>query len=144
MRAPSNIAMPLLVAFKLFVPQALRSCTGTCTPTDILGNGRAKSISDPRSGIREICHFRGKKSDIHRRSKRSRAGEVPCRLVGVERPLPRCRARVPNKLGYVNVTAGTLAVRFAGSDDLFRPSGRAPWNSINYITCHDGMTLPAS
>jgi isoamylase len=46
-----------------------------------------------------------------------------------------------NKLGYVNVTPGTMAMRIAGSDDLFRARGRAPWNGVNYITCHDGMTL---
>ena len=46
-----------------------------------------------------------------------------------------------NKLGYVSVTPGSMATRFAGSDDLFRPRGRAPWNSINYIACHDGFTL---
>jgi glycogen operon protein len=46
-----------------------------------------------------------------------------------------------NKLGYVAVTPGSMATRFAGSDDLFRARGRKPWNSINYITVHDGMTL---
>jgi glycogen operon protein len=46
-----------------------------------------------------------------------------------------------NKLGYVAVTPGAMATRFAGSDDLFRANGRKPWNSVNYITCHDGFTL---
>lgn len=46
-----------------------------------------------------------------------------------------------NKLGYVPVTPGSMAMRFAGSDDLFAPRGRGPWNSINYIACHDGFTL---
>jgi len=46
-----------------------------------------------------------------------------------------------NKLGYVAVTPGSMATRFAGSDDLFGPRGRAPWNSINYIVSHDGFTL---
>jgi glycogen operon protein len=46
-----------------------------------------------------------------------------------------------NKAGIVNVTPGDLATRFAGSDDLFGPRGRKPWNSVNYIVCHDGMTL---
>ena len=44
-----------------------------------------------------------------------------------------------NKLGLV--TPGSLATRFAGSDDLFGPRGRKPWNSVNYIVCHDGMTM---
>jgi isoamylase len=46
-----------------------------------------------------------------------------------------------NKLGFVPVTPGTLATRFAGSDDLFRAHGRQPWSSVNYIVCHDGFTL---
>ena len=46
-----------------------------------------------------------------------------------------------NKLGIVPTTPGAMATRFAGSDDLFRANRRAPWNSVNYITCHDGMTL---
>jgi glycogen operon protein len=46
-----------------------------------------------------------------------------------------------NKLGFVAVTPGQMATRFAGSNDLFQANGRKPWNSVNYITCHDGMTL---
>jgi len=46
-----------------------------------------------------------------------------------------------NKLGFVPVTPGAMATRFAGSDDLFGARGRKPWNSINYITSHDGFTL---
>jgi len=46
-----------------------------------------------------------------------------------------------NKLGVVPVTPASMATRFAGSDDLFGPRGRKPWNSVNYIVCHDGMTL---
>jgi isoamylase len=46
-----------------------------------------------------------------------------------------------NKLGIVPVTPGMLATRFAGSDDLFRDNGRQPWNSVNYVICHDGFTL---
>jgi isoamylase len=34
-----------------------------------------------------------------------------------------------------------LATRIGGSSDLYRGSGRRPYNSINYITCHDGFTL---
>lgn len=46
-----------------------------------------------------------------------------------------------NKLGFVPVTPGSMATRFAGSNDLFGARGRKPWNSVNYITVHDGMTL---
>ena len=34
-----------------------------------------------------------------------------------------------------------LATRLAGSPDLYRGSGRAPWHSINFVTSHDGFTL---
>jgi glycogen operon protein len=34
-----------------------------------------------------------------------------------------------------------LATRLAGSSDLYQDDGRAPFHSINFITCHDGFTL---
>jgi isoamylase len=34
-----------------------------------------------------------------------------------------------------------LASRLAGSNDLYEPSGRRPYASINFITAHDGFTL---
>jgi glycogen operon protein len=37
--------------------------------------------------------------------------------------------------------AAFLATRFAGSSDLYRGSGRAPYHSINFVTSHDGFTL---
>jgi len=36
---------------------------------------------------------------------------------------------------------GTLATRIAGSADLYQKNGQTPMKSINFITCHDGMTL---
>lgn len=36
---------------------------------------------------------------------------------------------------------GPLATRLAGSSDLYEPSGRRPYHSINFITSHDGYTL---
>jgi len=42
--------------------------------------------------------------------------------------------------GDAGVT-GLLATRLAGSSDLYRGSGRAPWHSINLVTSHDGFTL---
>jgi glycogen operon protein len=38
-------------------------------------------------------------------------------------------------------TASELATRFSGSSDLYEHSGRLPYASINFITCHDGFTL---
>jgi glycogen operon protein len=38
-------------------------------------------------------------------------------------------------------TASELATRLAGSSDLYAWSGRLPYASINFITCHDGFTL---
>jgi isoamylase len=37
--------------------------------------------------------------------------------------------------------AGSMASRICGSADIFRPSGRGPQHSLNFITCHDGFTL---
>jgi glycogen operon protein len=34
-----------------------------------------------------------------------------------------------------------LASRLSGSSDLFGPGGRQPQASVNFVTCHDGMTL---
>jgi glycogen operon protein len=37
--------------------------------------------------------------------------------------------------------AGEFASRLAGSSDLYEQSGRLPYASINFVTCHDGFTL---
>jgi isoamylase len=34
-----------------------------------------------------------------------------------------------------------FAARFSGSSDLYKPNGRRPHASINYVTAHDGFTL---
>ncbi|MGB6180587.1 MAG: glycogen debranching enzyme GlgX, partial [Rhodococcus sp. (in: high G+C Gram-positive bacteria)] len=34
-----------------------------------------------------------------------------------------------------------LASRIAGSEDIFAPTGRRPWASINFVTAHDGFTV---
>jgi len=34
-----------------------------------------------------------------------------------------------------------LATRISGSSDLYEISGRKPYASINFVTCHDGFTL---
>src|SRR6185369_2579204 len=34
-----------------------------------------------------------------------------------------------------------FATRLAGSSDLYQDDGRKPYNSINFITCHDGFSL---
>jgi isoamylase len=36
---------------------------------------------------------------------------------------------------------GPMATRISGSSDLYQPSGRRPYHSINFITSHDGYTL---
>lgn len=38
-------------------------------------------------------------------------------------------------------TRGALATRLAGSSDLYQPSSRQPYHSINFVTSHDGFTL---
>ncbi|MFO0968906.1 MAG: glycogen debranching protein GlgX [Gemmataceae bacterium] len=37
--------------------------------------------------------------------------------------------------------ASEIATRLAGSSDLYQNDGRKPYNSVNFITCHDGFTL---
>jgi glycogen operon protein len=39
-------------------------------------------------------------------------------------------------------TISDLAYRITGSSDLYAHSGRRPYASINFITAHDGFTLP--
>ena len=46
-----------------------------------------------------------------------------------------------NQMGVETVTPGQLASRFAGSSDLYGDDGRKPFNSINFMVAHDGMTL---
>ncbi len=38
-------------------------------------------------------------------------------------------------------TAAEMATRLAGSSDLYEQSGRRPYASINFVTCHDGFSL---
>jgi isoamylase len=38
-------------------------------------------------------------------------------------------------------TASEFATRLAGSSDLYEWSGRKPYASINFVTCHDGFSL---
>ena len=38
-------------------------------------------------------------------------------------------------------TLAEFAYRFTGSSDLYETSGRRPYASINFFTCHDGFTL---
>ncbi len=35
----------------------------------------------------------------------------------------------------------TFGYRFTGSSDLYETSGRNPYASVNFVTCHDGFTL---
>ncbi len=36
---------------------------------------------------------------------------------------------------------GAFTSRISGSSDIYRVTGRRPWASINYVTCHDGFTM---
>jgi len=38
-------------------------------------------------------------------------------------------------------TGAEFATRLSGSSDLYEQSGRRPYASINFVTCHDGFTL---
>jgi len=37
--------------------------------------------------------------------------------------------------------AGAFASRLCGSADIYQKEGKEPLNSINFVTCHDGLTL---
>jgi glycogen operon protein len=39
------------------------------------------------------------------------------------------------------IGVGELAYRLTGSSDLYEPSGRRPYASVNFVTAHDGFTL---
>ena len=52
--------------------------------------------------------------------------------------------KAQNKLGVVTTTPGTVAEALTGSASLFQGAwrnNRNPWNSINYVDSHDGLTL---
>ncbi|MGH9298076.1 MAG: glycogen debranching enzyme, partial [Acidimicrobiales bacterium] len=38
-------------------------------------------------------------------------------------------------------TMPELAARLMGSSDLYEHTGRKPWASVNFVTCHDGFTM---
>src|SRR6185369_5178218 len=40
-----------------------------------------------------------------------------------------------------NSMTGPMATRLSGSSDLYQPSGRRPYHSINFITSHDGFPI---
>jgi glycogen operon protein len=40
-----------------------------------------------------------------------------------------------------NSVVPEMATRLSGSSDLYEASGRRPYASINFVTCHDGFTL---
>ena len=46
-----------------------------------------------------------------------------------------------NEMGVIAVTPSQLANDFAGSSELYQSNGRSPWNSVNFMVSHDGMTL---
>ena len=65
-------------------------------------------------------------------------GEFPGRLVGVERTFQGHRATVRQGRWRADPRPGLAT---DGSADLYADDGRSAYNSINFITCHDGFTL---
>ena len=81
--------------------------------------------------------------EADRRALGRRAGRLPGRqlpgaLDGVERDVPRHRARL---LARHRRRVAELAFRLTGSSDLYERDGRRPFASINFVTAHDGFTL---
>ena len=56
----------------------------------------------------------------------------------MERQVPRHRSRL---LGGEPETLSEFAERLMGSSDMYEPTGRRPYASINFVTAHDGFTL---
>ena len=46
-----------------------------------------------------------------------------------------------NQKGVAAVTPGWLSARVHGSSELYRPEGRTPAASVNFLVAHDGLTL---
>ena len=69
-------------------------------------------------------------------------GNFPVAVAGVERQVPRHRARASGRATAAGWRA--LAYRLTGSSDLYDRSGRRPYASINFVTAHDGFTLTIS
>lgn len=46
-----------------------------------------------------------------------------------------------NEVGNMTISVSQDANNFTGNSKIFQPSGRAPWNSTNFIDVHDGLTL---
>ena len=83
--------------------------------------------------------------EAHRRAVGRRRGRLPGRQLpaavgGVERQVPRLRARLLARRGRRRL--GEFAYRLTGSSDLYEDDGRRPHASINFVTAHDGFTLP--
>ena len=70
------------------------------------------------------------------------ARQLPAAVGGVERPLPRRRARRSGAATRGQASRDAGATGSTGSADLFRlrrPRGPSP--SVNFVTAHDGFTL---
>ncbi len=87
----------------------------------------------------------GQPGQADRRAVGPRRGRLPGRRVpaavdGVERQVPRRRARLLARPAS-RAASRELAYRLSGSSDLYQDDGRRPYASINFVTCHDGFTL---
>ena len=76
---------------------------------------------------------------VGRRPGRLPGRQLPAAVDGVERQVPRHRARLlARRAGHAR------RVRLAASparSDLYQDDGRRPYASINFVTAHDGFTL---
>ena len=66
-------------------------------------------------------------------------GQLPRALGGVERQVPRHACAASG--GATAARSRSSPPASAGSSDLYETSGRQPYASINFVTCHDGFTL---
>ena len=107
-------------------------------PSNILESGRHGAAGSPGAG-RPGCG--PDRRALYGQRRRAGAGEFPVGWSEWNDSYRDVFRASQNKLGVIAVTPGDIATRLAGSQDLFGPRGRKPWNSVNYIVCHDGMTL---
>ena len=61
-------------------------------------------------------------------------------VVGMERQVSRLHSPLLERA--TAASRREFATRFCGSSDLYEWSSRRPHASVNFVTCHDGFTLP--
>ena len=92
----------------------------------------------PRGGDRHRLHRRA----LGHRRRHLPGGQLPQRLVGVERHLPRHAAPVARTSSASRTSRRASSRRASPARPTStRTTAARPWNSINFMVAHDGFTL---